>query len=124
MIAGVFPAPTPSAGLPEEYAALTMPGPPVARIISASLMSIFVMSSDGTSIQLIMSAGAPAFTAASSTILAASAVDFFARGWGEMIIALRVLSATRHLNIAVDVGLVVGMTAAMSPIGSAIFFMP
>lgn len=29
---GVLPAPTPIAGLPELYAALTMPGPPVARI--------------------------------------------------------------------------------------------
>ena len=42
MIAGVLPAPTPRAGLPEEYAALTMPGPPVAKMISASFMRRFV----------------------------------------------------------------------------------
>ena len=41
-----------------------------------------------------------------------------------MMIALRVLSAIRHLKIAVDVGFVVGITAAITPIGSAIFFMP
>ena len=41
-----------------------------------------------------------------------------------MIIAFLVLRAIRHLNIAVDVGLVVGITAAISPIGSATFFMP
>ncbi len=31
MTTGVLPAPTPIAGLPELYAAFTMPGPPVAR---------------------------------------------------------------------------------------------
>ena len=41
-----------------------------------------------------------------------------------MMIPLRVLSASRHLNIAVDVGFVVGMTAQITPSGSAIFFMP
>ena len=51
-------------------------------------------------------------------------VDFLARGWGEMMMALRVLSASRHLKMAVEVGLVVGMTAAITPSGSAIFIMP
>ena len=32
MKAGTLPAPTPRAGLPQEYAALTMALPPVARI--------------------------------------------------------------------------------------------
>ena len=40
------------------------------------------------------------------------------------MIALRVLSAIRHLKIAVEVGFVVGITAAITPIGSAIFLMP
>ena len=35
-----------------------------------------------------------------------------------------VLRAIRVLKIAVDVGLVVGITAAIRPIGSAIFFIP
>ena len=80
MIAGVLPAPTPRAGLPDEYAALTMPGPPVARMISASLMRRLVMSRLGTSIQLMIFSGAPAATAASSTSFAAAMVDFFALG--------------------------------------------
>ena len=46
---------------------------------------------------------------------------------GKGIIAfspLRVFSAIRVLKIAVDVGLVVGITAAIRPIGSAIFLIP
>ena len=78
--AGVLPAPTPIAGLPLEYAAFTIPGPPVASMQSASRITVWVSSSDGTSIQLMMPSGAPAFTAASSTILAAAMVDAFARG--------------------------------------------
>ena len=34
------------------------------------------------------------------------------------------LSVIKVLKMAVEVGLVVGMTAAMTPIGSAIFFVP
>ena len=101
-----------------------MPGPPVARIISASFMMKFVISREGLSIQTMISSGAPAATAASSTVFAASAVESFARGWGLIIIPLRVLSARSVLKIAVEVGLVVGITAAITPIGSAISVMP
>ena len=80
IIAGVLPAPTPSAGLPDEYAALTIPGPPVARMISASFITRFVISRLGMSIQSIIPSGAPALTAASRTIFAASIVDCFALG--------------------------------------------
>ena len=66
IIAGTFPAPTPNAGLPLEYADLTIPGPPVARIISASFITVFVISKLGTSIQSIIPSGAPALTAASN----------------------------------------------------------
>ena len=65
--------------------------------------------------------GAPAFTAASSTILAAVIVAFLARGCGLMIIPFLVFNAINVLKIAVDVGLVVGITAAITPIGSATF---
>ena len=65
IITGVFPAPTPIAGFPDEYADLTIPGPPVASMISASCITSFVSSSEGTSIQPIMFFGAPAFTAVS-----------------------------------------------------------
>ena len=63
-------------GFSWEYAALTIPGPPVARIISASFISVSVSSRDGISIQPIMPFGAPAFTAASRTTFAAAIVDF------------------------------------------------
>ena len=101
-----------------------MSGPPVARIRSTSFIKRFVFGSDGASIQPMMSAGAPAATAASKTIFAAAIVAFLARGCGEMMIALRVFKQMRVLKIAVDVGFVVGMTAAIRPIGSAIFLMP
>ena len=120
MMAGLLPGPTPRAGLPEEYAALTMPGPPVARMMSAERMSSEVMSRDGTSTQSMMPLGAPAASAASRTMRAASAVHLPARGCGEMRMALRVFRLMSVLKMAVDVGLVVGMTAATMPSGSAI----
>ena len=80
IIAGVFPAPTPNAGFPLEYAAFTIPGPPVAKIVSDLLINIFVNSKDGTSIHEIIPSGAPASTAASNTIFAASIVHFLALG--------------------------------------------
>ena len=101
-----------------------MPGPPVARMMSASFMRKFVFGSDGASTQPMMPSGAPAFTAASRTIFAAAIVEFLARGWGLMTMPLRVFSARRHLKMAVDVGLVVGITAPTTPMGSATFWMP
>ncbi len=124
IIAGTFPGPTPTAGLPEEYADLTIPGPPVANIRSASAMTTLVNSIEGTSTQPISPFGAPALTAASCTTLAASIVQFLALGWGEKIIPFLVFSAIRDLNIAVDVGLVVGITADKTPTGSAILVKP
>ena len=82
MIAGTFPGPTPNAGFPDEYADLTIPGPPVAKmqLMSGWCNNILVKSIDGTSIQPMISFGAPASIAAFKTILAASIVDFFALG--------------------------------------------
>ena len=68
--------------------------------------------------------GAPAFTAASRTTLAAAIVDALAAGCGLMMIAFLVFKQISVLKIAVDVGFVVGITAATSPIGSAIFLIP
>ena len=124
MIAGVLPAPTPSAGFPLEYAALTMPGPPVAKMMSASFITRLVISRLGTSIQSMMFSGAPAATAASSTTFAAAIVDFFALGCGLIMMPFLVLRAMSVLKIAVEVGLVVGITAAISPRGSAILIVP
>lgn len=68
--------------------------------------------------------GAPASTAASRTTFAASIVLFLARVCVLMMIPLRVFKQTSVLKIAVEVGFVVGITAAITPIGSAIFFIP
>ena len=119
--AGVLPLPTPIAGCPEEYAAFTMPGPPVAstNAIALLLISCCDSSTVGSSIQPMMPSGAPAATAASSSSRAVWTVHFFARGCGEKMIPLRVLSANSALKIVVDVGFVVGTTPAITPIGSA-----
>ena len=79
-----------------------MPGPPVARIRSASLITSLVSSSEGTSIHPMIPSGAPALTAAYSTTLAAAMVQFLARGCGEMMIELRVFKAISVLKIAVE----------------------
>ena len=71
-----------------------------------------------------MPSGAPAFTAASKTVFAASIVDFLALGRGLIIIPFLVFSAIKVLKIAVEVGFVVGITAATMPTGSAIFLIP
>jgi hypothetical protein len=124
MMAGVLPAPTPKAGLPLEYADLTMPGPPVARMISASFMMVLVISSDGISIQPMMPSGAPAATAASRTSFAAAMVLFFARGWGEMMMALLVFKSQQALKDCGRGGVGGGITAAITPMGSAMILMP
>ena len=124
MITGVLPGPTPSAGFPEEYADLTIPGPPVARISSASFITVVVSSNEGTSIHPMIPSGAPAFTAASRTTFAAAIVHAFAAGCGLMMIAFLVFKQISVLKIAVDVGFVVGITAATRPTGSAIFLIP
>ena len=83
-----------------------------------------VNSIEGSSIHPIIPSGAPAFTAASKTSFAAAIVLFFALGCGLIIIPFLVFKDINVLNIAVDVGLVVGITAAITPIGSAIFVIP
>ena len=72
----------------------------------------------------MMPLGAPAATAASRTTLAAAIVLFLALGWGLIMIPFLVLRQISVLNIAVDVGFVVGITAATTPIGSATFIVP
>jgi hypothetical protein len=72
----------------------------------------------------MMSAGAPAATAAASTSRAASHVECRARGCGEITRPLRVLRLISALKIAVEVGFVVGTMAQISPSGSAIVSVP
>ena len=76
------------------------------------------------SIQPIISLGAPAFTAASKTIRAASIVLFVARGCGENTIAFLVFKEIRDLKITVEVGFVVGIIPASIPKGSATVLIP
>ena len=78
----------------------------------------------GSSIQPIIFSGAPALTASSNIMRAASTVLFLARGCGEKIMPLRVFKAIKVLKIAVEVGLVVGTTPAITPKGSAILIKP
>ena len=93
-------------------------------MMSALFITSFVSSNEGTSIHPMIPSGAPAFTAASNTTFAAAIVAFFARGCGLMMIAFLVFNAINVLKIAVEVGFVVGITAAIKPIGSAIFLIP
>ena len=93
-------------------------------MISASFITVFVSSSDGVSIHPIIPSGAPAFTAASRTTFAAAIVHAFAAGCGLMMIAFLVFKQIKVLKIAVEVGFVVGITAATNPIGSATFLIP
>src|ERR1035437_6933334 len=103
-----------------------MPGPPVARIRLILLWCIRYcdFSTVGASIQPMISFGAPASTAASRRIFAAAIVLFAARGCGEKIIPFLVFRLIRALNIAVEVGLVVGIIPAITPMGSAILRIP
>jgi len=68
--------------------------------------------------------GAPAATAASRRILAASQVERFALGWGLKRMPLRVLRQMRDLKMVVEVGFVVGMMPHTTPTGSARVRMP
>src|ERR1035438_4349916 len=87
-------------------------------------MSAVESSSVGSSIHPMMSFGAPADTAALSTMRAASHVDRLARGCGLKMMPLRVFRAINALKMAVEVGLVVGMMPQMTPMGSATVIAP
>ena len=63
--------------------------------------------------------GAPCFTAASYMTRTASEQQRQAFGCGLKITALRVLIAMMHLKSTVEVGLVIGVSEKMTPIGSA-----
>ncbi|MPM62832.1 hypothetical protein SDC9_109710 [bioreactor metagenome] len=71
-----FPVPTPIAGLPEEYACLTIGVPPVAKMKSTCFIRACEASTDtySGSIACTRSAGAPNLT---STVLIASVTAKF-----------------------------------------------
>ena len=108
--------------MPHEYAAFTIPVPPVASIkfTSGWCISILVAVTDGSSIHKMQFSGAPAETAASLNNFAASTLHFCADGWNPKTITFLVLAEIIDLNIVVEVGFVTGVTPAIMPIGSAI----
>src|SRR5699024_913313 len=106
--------------------AFTAPGPPVASIIRTSGWRIrYLLSSMvGSSTHTNTPSGAPCFTAASYMAFTAATEHRHAFGWGAKITAFRVLTAMMHLHIAVHVGFVMGVTANMTPTGSATSLIP
>ena len=100
--------------------------PPVARTTETSgwRISSFVAATDGSSIHWMQCSGAPAATAASRTVRAASWLHRCAAGWKAKMTGLRVLRASSALKMVVEVGFVTGVTAATTPTGSAIWVMP
>ena len=80
-----------------------------------SLVPVIVASST----HWIKPFGAPAASAASARMRADSHVQLRARGCGLLTMALPALTAIKHLKKAVEVGFVVGSTAATTPTGTA-----
>src|SRR6478609_4492718 len=82
-----FPAPTPYAGLPELYAALTIAGPPVAMVRSQMDINSCASGMLGFSAHCRMSSGAPAAFNAARMMRTTSVVVFLLAGCGEKITA-------------------------------------
>ena len=96
MKAGVFPGPTPIAGVPELYAARTIPDPPVARISATSFECI--SSSVPSRVTIVMQpkipSGPPAAQTASESTRIVSRMHPFALGCGEKTMPFPAFSAT------------------------------
>ena len=88
--------------------------------MSRQRISSCVPSSETSVMQESASGGMPAATAGPCITRAASWMQPLAEGWGLMTTASRALREMSALQIAVDVGFVDGMTAATTPMGSAI----
>src|SRR5215211_8140322 len=121
---GTFPGPTPYAGLPTECAARTISEPPVAKITATYLCFInsCVPCSETLVMQEINPLGIPARSPASAITRMVSAQHFAANGCGAMMIAFFALTEIRVLYIVVEVGFVLGVSAATTPIGQAISY--
>src|SRR4026208_1711480 len=72
--------------------------------------------------QLTRPFGMPARSPASAMMRAVSTQHFAANGCGATTMAFRALTEIRILYITVDVGLVLGVNAATTPIGQAISY--
>ena len=118
---GALPAPTLRHGLPARLAAATARGPPVVQMKSTPgwWKRYCETSSVGSGITCSAFGGRPARSPASWRISTTRCAQPAARAEGRKIIALRVLAATIALNRTVEVGLVIGVSASTTPIGSA-----
>ena len=92
-----MPAPTPRAGVPELYAALTMPGPPVARMRSQIFISSLVPSMVGMEMQLTRSGDTLQLRSAPWMISTVLAMHLRALGCGVNTMALPDLSEMSDL---------------------------
>ena len=110
--------------MPELYAARTMPAPPVATTRSAWRISSWVFGRDGAGSDCTRSAGAPTCSQAARMKPTTASVAPWVRGCGAQMMALRPFSANRVLTGGVASGPVVGISAATTPTGLAIFTSP
>ncbi len=101
-----------------------MPAPPVATTRSDWRMSSWVAAMDGSAIVCTRSAGAPTCSQAPRMYSTTAAVDRLVRGWGAITMALRPFRANSALTGGVASGPVVGINAATTPTGLAIFVRP
>src|SRR6187399_1131097 len=99
MYVGTFPGPTPNAGLPALYAALTIAEPPVARMraVRGCFIRVSVPSRVDDVRQEITPRGAPARSAASASRRLVSRMHFAAEGCGLKTMAFRPLRAIKAL---------------------------
>ena len=125
MITATLPSPTPSAGVPDEYAARTFACEPVATTRSAERISSCVASLvTGAGSICTRSAGAPTFASSEWMNSSSSAQVDQPLGEGATITALRPFRALRILLAGVAPGFVEGVSAATTPAARAISTMP
>ena len=113
-------------GLPASFAAATAFGPPVVQMKSTPgwWKRYWDTSSVGSGTTCSAFGGRPAASPASWSSCTVRSAQRAARAEGLNTIALRVFAATIDLNSTVEVGLVIGVSASTTPIGSATSWMP
>ena len=86
-------------------------------LVRSSVISASISGTDGWPTTWMTPSGAPAATAARSSVRAASAQHSLACGCGLMTTALRVISASKALKYTEATGLVDGVSASTTPAG-------
>ncbi|MPN27296.1 hypothetical protein SDC9_174727 [bioreactor metagenome] len=87
-------------------------------------MSSFERDIEGSSMHMKRSAGAPFFSRSSLIMSTTLPVVFLLFGWGAKISEFLALKPNTPLKRGVASGFVLGMRAAMTPSGFAIFVIP